>query len=138
MRGRPLLKGDPRTRSISHLGAEATRVTFQRRRTVALPFDQQCRLAGLPIPQAEWRFHATRRWRFDWAFIETSNRLAVEVEGGAFIGGRHTRGAGFLKDLEKYAEATVLGWRILRVTPKQIANGEALNWCDRTLRGTAT
>ena len=31
MRGKPLIAGDPRTRSISHLGAEATRKTFQRR-----------------------------------------------------------------------------------------------------------
>jgi hypothetical protein len=31
MNGRKLIKGDPRTRSISHLGAEATRKTFQRR-----------------------------------------------------------------------------------------------------------
>ena len=102
---------------------------------MTLAFDRQCHLAGLPVPVPEYRFHPVRRWRFDWAFHD--ERVAVEVEGGAFIGGRHTRGAGFLKDLEKYAEATVLGWRILRVTPTQIGNGEALNWCDRILRGKA-
>lgn len=95
----------------------------------SLPFDRQCDLAGLPRPRAEYRFHPTRKWRFDWAILDP--KLAIEVEGGAFVAGRHTRGAGFLKDLEKYAEATVLGWRILRVTPRQIANGEALTLVDR-------
>lgn len=102
---------------------------------VTLPFDRQCHLAGLPMPTAEHRFHGTRRWRFDWAFPET--RLAVEVEGGVFLtgGGRHSRGAGFRNDTEKYAEALILGWRVLRVLPEQIANGQALTWCDRILRG---
>lgn len=101
----------------------------------SLPFDRQCDLAGLPKPVAEWRFHALRRWRFDWAF--RPEKLAIEVEGGAWTGGRHTRGKGFEKDLEKYAEALCLGWRVLRVTPKQIADGTALNLVDRILRGKA-
>lgn len=106
-----------------------------RRHRITVAFDQQCRLAGLPVPQREWRFHAVRRWRFDWAFIGPE-RLAVEVEGGAWSGGRHTRGAGFVKDLEKYAEALCLGWRVLRVTPTQIEDGAALTMVDRILRGT--
>jgi hypothetical protein len=59
------------------------------------------------------------------------------VEGGAWSGGRHTRGAGFEKDLEKYAEALILGWRVLRVTPKQIADGSALTLVDRIFRPRA-
>jgi very-short-patch-repair endonuclease len=103
---------------------------------VSLAFDQQCRLAGLPMPIAEFRFHPERRWRFDWAF-QTADRLAVEVEGGVWSGGRHTRGVGFEKDLEKYAEALILGWKVLRVTPKQIADGRALTLVDRILRKAA-
>jgi very-short-patch-repair endonuclease len=99
---------------------------------VKLPLDRQCELAGYPAPQAEWRFHPTRRWRFDWAFPAV--RFAVEVEGGGWIGGRHTRGAGFEKDLDKYAEALVLGWRVLRVTPKQVNDGRALQLIERILR----
>lgn len=102
----------------------------------SLPFDRQCQLAGLPVPITEHRFHAVRRWRFDWAFLEP--KLAIEVEGAAFLpgGGRHTRGAGFRKDTEKYAEALILGWRVLRVLPEQIANGTALTWCERILKGS--
>lgn len=99
---------------------------------VVLPFDQQCRAVGLPAPAAEYRFHDTRKWRLDWAWPD--QRLALEVEGGAFIGGRHSRGAGFVKDLEKYNTLTTMGWRLLRVIPKQIANGEALTLAEHVLR----
>ena len=97
----------------------------------AMSFDRQCKAIGLPVPVAEHRFHASRRWRFDFAWPD--DRLAVEVEGGAFVAGRHTRGSGFEKDIEKYAEATALGWRVLRVLPKHITNGQALTWVERAL-----
>ena len=51
--------------------------------------------------------------------------VAVEVEGGVWTGGRHTRGKGFEADCEKYNAATERGWRVLRVTPKMIADGRA-------------
>jgi len=51
--------------------------------------------------------------------------LAAEIEGGAWTQGRHTRGAGFLKDMEKYNFASILGWSVLRFTPQQVENGEA-------------
>lgn len=99
----------------------------------ALAFDRQCQAVGLPKPEAELRFHPSRRWRFDWAWPDYA--VALEVEGGAFLvgGGRHSRGAGFRKDTEKYAEATILGWRVLRVLPEQITNGQALGWVERLI-----
>lgn len=73
---------------------------------------------GINLVQ-EHKFHPTRRWRFDFADVD--NKIAVECEGGIWSGGRHTRGAGYAKDAEKYNQATVLGWRILRYcTQKQI------------------
>lgn len=78
-------------------------------------FPLLCAAHGLPAPVAEHRFHATRRWRFDYAWPD--HKLALEVEGGAWTGGRHTRGAGFVKDIEKYNAATLAGWRVLRTTP---------------------
>lgn len=98
----------------------------------ALGLDRQCELAGWPAPVAEYRFHLERRWRFDWAF--PALLLAIEVEGGAWTGGRHTRGGGFEKDLEKYAEALTLGWRILRVSPSWIRDGRALGYIERILK----
>lgn len=67
---------------------------------------------------SEYKFHDKRRWRFDFCNIET--KTAIEIEGGAFTNGRHTRGAGFIGDMEKYNNAVLLGWSILRFTPQQM------------------
>ena len=71
--------------------------------------------------QQEIKFHPERKWRFDWAHSEF--KIAIEVEGGVWSGGRHTSGSGFIKDMEKYNAATVLGWKLLRYTPKQFQDG---------------
>lgn len=57
--------------------------------------------------------------------------IAIEVEGGVFIGGRHTSGAGFVKDIEKYSEAAILGWCVIRCTPSELRSGVAI---DRVYR----
>lgn len=80
----------------------------------------------LPLPCREFKFHETRRWRFDFAWPEFL--VAVEVEGGVWTGGRHTRGVGFEGDCEKYAEALTAGWKVLRVTGKHIRSGRAMEW----------
>lgn len=89
------------------------------------------RAAGLPVPVRELKFHPARRWRFDFAFVD--EKIAVEVEGGVFSGGRHTRGSGFVKDCEKYNEATRLGWRVFRVTGDMIKTGYALRLLESVL-----
>jgi very-short-patch-repair endonuclease len=73
---------------------------------------------GLPVPQREYRFDAVRRWRFDFAFPEI--KLAVEIDGGVWTRGRHTRGAGYGGDMEKFNAATLAGWRVLHYTPQNI------------------
>lgn len=95
----------------------------------------QIKAAGLPIPEREWRFHPTRRWRFDFAW--PGDKLAVEVEGGVFVQGRHSRGVGMLADMEKYASAVLMGWRVLRVAAPHIKSGEALQWIEGALREEA-
>lgn len=75
---------------------------------------------------AEHRFHPVRKWRFDYAWPD--KRVALEVEGGAWIQGRHTRGAGFVKDLEKYNTAAAAGWTVIRVTPQMLRDGRAHAW----------
>ncbi len=74
-------------------------------------------ISGQPL-QPEVRFHATRRWRFDFAHAES--RVAIEIEGGVWSGGRHNRGAGYVGDCEKYMEATLEGWTVFRLTRGQI------------------
>ena len=69
----------------------------------------------------EYRFHKVRKWRFDYACPELM--IAIELEGGVFIGGRHTRGMGYVNDCEKYNEALKLGWRVLRYPTNKLASG---------------
>lgn len=66
---------------------------------------------------AEWQFHPTRRWRFDYAI--TKYRIAIEIDGGVFTNGRHSGGVGQLKDFEKMNAAVVCGWVVLHYTPEQ-------------------
>jgi len=72
----------------------------------------------LPEPVFEYRFHPTRKWRFDLAWPDYL--VALEVEGGIWTGGRHGRGEGMAADMEKYNAATCLGWRVLRVQPADL------------------
>ena len=111
-----------------------------------LPLDDQCVGIGLPRPTPEYQFalklepallaglgqEKPRRWAVDWAFIP--ERLAVEVEGGYAAAGRHTSVAGFLKDMEKYNVLACLGWRLIRVTPRDVRRGAAVTWVQRALR----
>jgi very-short-patch-repair endonuclease len=80
--------------------------------------------AGIKGFEREYRFAPPRRWRFDFAWPEI--RLALEIEGGTWVRGRHNRPGGFAKDLEKYNTATLMGWRLLRFTPAQVTDGTAL------------
>lgn len=73
---------------------------------------------GWDTPEPEYRFHPTRKWRFDFAWPDL--KLALEVEGGTWAGGRHTRGAGYERDCEKYSHAAALGWKVMRFTSGQI------------------
>ncbi len=92
----------------------------------------QCKMGGLPEPQRELRFHDTRRWRFDLAWPE--HKLAVEVDGGSWVNGRHNRASGWLADQEKMNEAALMGWRVLHVTPGQVNDWSAFALLERGLR----
>jgi very-short-patch-repair endonuclease len=67
------------------------------------PFIRQARFRG---PGGQ------RKWRFD--FFAPTHQLAIEVEGGTFVHGRHSRGAGMRDDMEKYNAAALEGIRVLR------------------------
>jgi very-short-patch-repair endonuclease len=78
------------------------------------------------------RFHETRRWRFDWAWV--AQKVALEVDGGVYIQGRHTRASGWLKDSEKLNTAASMGWRLLRATPQQVASGAIIETVREALK----
>lgn len=93
----------------------------------------QLKALGLSFVR-EHRVVPTRRFRFDVAFPDAL--LAVEIQGGTWINGGHSRGKGIERDCEKAAEAMILGWRVLHVTTDQVRTGQALQWIQKLLDPT--
>ena len=82
---------------------------------------------------AEHRFHPTRMWRFDYAI--PSHRIAIEIDGGVWIEGRHNRPKGYIADLDKFNNAAALGWRVLKFTPQQQFTTKALRLIQASVKG---
>lgn len=96
----------------------------------------QLRAAGLPVPVEDGFCHnPSRRWRWDYAWPDEPYRLLVDVQGGIWTGGKHVRGKGLTNDIEKHNDAILAGFRVLWLTPQQIANGFALETIRRALEG---
>lgn len=97
----------------------------------------QMRMTKLPEPVREFRFHHTRRWRFDLAYPD--RMIAIECEGlvppndDADRTSRHTTNRGYEQDCEKYDAAVLAGWRLLRFTPSMIRSGKALTMIELAL-----
>jgi very-short-patch-repair endonuclease len=112
---------------------------------IPMSLDRQCAAAGFPVPVPEYQFAKhlgtaelrminqvkPRKWAVDFAWPD--ERIAVEVDGGLFNQGRHSRGAGMLGDMEKLNALACLGYRIIRVTPEHVRNGMALTWIQLAL-----
>jgi hypothetical protein len=115
--------------------------TARPRSSAELLLEVQLRQAGIPF-EREYRFAPPRRWRADFlvrdgwrvrnsqgALVEIEGaRILIEVDGGGYVAGRHSRGAGMEADCEKASAAAILGYRDIRVTPKQVGSGQALEW----------
>lgn len=92
----------------------------------------QIRAVGLPAPERERRLVPGRRFRCDLCW--TDAKVVVEVDGGTFTAGRHSRGMGQASDCEKHNLLTLLGWRVLRVTTLHVRDGSAVRWLEEALR----
>ncbi len=79
----------------------------------------------------EFKFHSSRRWRFDYAIPD--KKIAIECEGGIWTRGRHTRGKGYKGDMEKYNAAVELGWKLLRFTPDELLTIQSLESIRKVL-----
>jgi len=100
----------------SKISAEAKKLIAEQRIGLFLAL---CKREGVAEPEREVKFaKPVRNWRFDLGWCDA--KVALEIEGGAWSGGRHTRGAGFIEDMAKYNYATSLGWQVYRVTPAQL------------------
>lgn len=84
------------------------------------------RLAGLPEPETQHKFHDKRRWRFDFAWPD--RMLAAEVNGGTWVNGRHNRGSSVPKEYEKLNHAVLAGWQVLLFTSDMVNDGTAVQY----------
>lgn len=74
--------------------------------------------------EREFQFHESRKWRADFHLV--GKKTLIEVEGGIWSGGRHTRGKGYIGDMEKYNSATMLGYQVIRFSTEQVKSGKAI------------
>ena len=101
-------------------------------------FTLACQMTAdrLPAYEREYQFHATRKFRADFAFVP--QKLLIEVEGGLFVKGAHSNPMGILRDMEKANLAALGGWALLRYSPAQIKSGEAIAQIKQWLAGVAS
>jgi very-short-patch-repair endonuclease len=100
----------------------------------------------LPEPLTEYQFakELGRKWRFDYAWFRYDGvihadfvtmapvqNIALEVDGAVWVNGRHTRGSGYEKDLEKINTATLMGWRVFRVSTGMVKDGRAVRLLEQ-------
>ena len=114
--------------------------------------DLQIADEGLPEPEREYRFAREivgegkgirarlkdadlKDWRFDFAW--PSLRVACEVEGGGWVGGRHNSGKGFEGDLRKYDAAMNYGWTVYRCSGAMVKDGVAIQTVKKVLYAKA-
>jgi hypothetical protein len=101
----------------------------------------QVRIAGLPEPEQQLAMRLPpkgpgRRVRtVHWDFAWPSRQLVVDVQGGVFVNGRHSRGAGYSADADKSNAATEAGWAVYRFTPDMVRDGRAVALLARVLTG---
>ena len=79
--------------------------------------------------EREFKFCQDRKWRADFHLVD--KMILIEVEGGIWSGGRHTRGKGYLGDLEKYNEATMMGYQVIRFSTEQVKSGKAIEQIEK-------
>lgn len=97
--------------------------------------DVQLRAAGLAPYERQFLFAKQamgRRWAADFCWPD--HHLIVEVDGGVYSGGRHTRGKGFEGDCDKLNAAAKLGYAVLRFTAKHIKDGSAVTLIEEMVR----
>ena len=97
--------------------SEGEAILSQHLRTLKIEFEQ------------EFKFHHKRNWKADFHII--GKKILVEVEGGIWSGGRHTRGKGYIGDMEKYNSATMMGYQVIRFSTEQVKSGLAIQQIEK-------
>jgi hypothetical protein len=81
-------------------------------------------------------FDPGRRWEADFRITNrllNGQEILIEVEGGIWTRGRHTRGKGYEEDMRKYNRASVGGFMVLRFSTGQVKSLEAQDFLRKWL-----
>lgn len=78
--------------------------------------------------EQEFKFHPVRKWRAD--FLITGYSILIEVEGGVFVNGGHSRGKAYTNNCEKYNTAATMGYYVIRSTTDQVKSGECVKFVE--------
>ena len=92
----------------------------------------QMRAVGIEFTR-QHRFAPPRRWTADFL---VAGAVLVEVEGGAWNGG-HKRGTAADTDYEKFNQANLDGWTVLRFSTAMVQAGSALATIEAALQTKA-
>jgi hypothetical protein len=95
--------------------------------TPSAKFELLWRSLGGGELKKEHKFAVGRRFRFDYYHIDG---VAIELEGGVWVRGRHTRPSGFLNDMEKYNLASSMGILVFRIPSHDIS----ANWLSPIIK----
>lgn len=71
------------------------------------------------------QFHPVRKWRFDYV-APWPVKIAIELQGGIYTGGAHSRASGQKRDMAKNNAAAALGWRIFYLHTSNVTSRDAL------------
>ncbi|HCU0822866.1 TPA: DUF559 domain-containing protein [Acinetobacter baumannii] len=118
------LYAKPRSKPKRRVSVKKERVVSEGEATLV----QHLRTHKISFEQ-EYKFHPTRKWRAD--FFITGTKILIEVEGGIWSGGRHTRGKGYIGDMEKYNSAAMMGFTVLRFSTEQVKVGVAIKQIEQ-------
>lgn len=73
-----------------------------------------------------------RKWRTD--FFHRPSMTCIEIDGGQWSNGRHTRGSGYGKDCEKLFRHAIEGYRTFKLVSSMIKPeiiAELIDFCQR-------
>jgi hypothetical protein len=81
------------------------------REDFARKFESAWQRCGGPELETEYQFYSERGWAADYRV----GRWLIELDGGVFSGGRHTRALGYIEDCMKLNKAAMLGYQVIRI-----------------------
>lgn len=107
---------------VTHKGVAAMlRSTVKKDSPIELIFAQQLKVLDFNMYERNYKFCKPRKFELDFAWPVL--KIAVEVQGMV-----HRIKERYQQDTEKMFFEHLFGWRVLRVTGKDIKSGRAAAW----------